>query len=179
VAGVHRLSSLLVHRTFSARFEGDTRRIIPKQRHIVTVSFMPRQEGRCEAVLELKFHDHKRKADFVIRRTLSGWAKQPTAELGRQQNGSARTLRSRPMNRRVFLSSVSTDDEEEGELMGSGISVSDEEGLDVGIVERRRPNGPFATATDALTIKLAAGFPAVTFLEERIKTSDGSDPGCV
>lgn len=152
---------------------------MPKQRHIVTVSFMPQQEGRCEAVLELMFHDHKRKTDFVIRRTLSGWAKQPTNELGRQQNGSARTLRSRPINRRGFHSSVSTDDEEEGELLGHGISVSDDEGLDVGIVERRRPNGPFATTTVSLTIKLAAGFPAVTFLEDRVRTSDGSDPGCV
>jgi hypothetical protein len=153
---------------------------MPKRRHIVTVSFMPRQEGRCEAVLELKFHDHKRKTDFMIRRTLSGWAKRPTNELGRQQNGFARALRSRPINRRGVQSIVSTDDEEEGEeLLDSGISVSDEDGLDVGIVERRRPNGPFATATASLTIKLAAGFPAVTFLEERIRTSDGSDPGCV
>lgn len=153
---------------------------MPNRRHIVSVSFVPRQEGRREAILELKFHDHKRKMDFVIRRTLSGWAKRPTNELGRQENGFARAPRSRPINRRGIHSSVSTDDEEEGEEpLDSGISVSDEEGLDVGIVERRRPNGPFATATVSLTIKLAAGFPAVTFLEERIRTSDGSDPGCV
>ena len=153
---------------------------MPKRRHIVTVSFMPRQEGHHEAVLELKFHDHKRKTDFVIRRTLSGWAKRPTNELGRQQNGFPRSLRSRPINLRGVHSSVSTDDEEEGEeLLDNGISVSDEEGLDIGIVERRRPNGPFATATASLTIKLAAGFPDVTFLEEKIRTSDGSDPGCV
>lgn len=174
----------LAHRTFSAQFEGDTRRIIPKQRYTVNVSYMPRQEGRCEAVLELKFHDHKRKTDFVIRRTLNGWAKQPTNELGRQQNGSARNLRSRPIYRRSVHSSVSTDDEEEGEELldteiSKGIFVSDEDGLDVGIVERRRPNGPFATATVSLIIRLAAGSPAVTFLEEKIRTSDGTDPGCV
>jgi hypothetical protein len=153
---------------------------MPNRRHIVTVSFMPRQEGRCEVVLELKFHDHMHRTDFVIRRTLSGWARRPTNELGRQRNGFARASRSRPINRRGVHSSVSTDDDEEGEeLLDIGISVSDEEGLDVGIVERRRPNGPFATATASLTIKLAAGFPAVTFLEERVRTSDGSDPGCV
>jgi len=146
----------------------------------VTVSFLPRQEGRCEAALELNFHDHRRKTNFVIRRTLSGWAKRPTNGLGRQQNGFARAPRSRPINRRGVHSSVSTDDEEEGEeLSDNRIFVSDEEGLDVGIVERRRLNGPFATATASLTIKLAAGFPAVTFLEERIRTSDGCDPGCV
>ena len=184
VAKVHYLISLtlLVHSTFSARFEGDTRRIMPNQRHIVTVSFMPRQEERCEAVLELKFHDHRNKTDFVISRNLSGWAKRPTSEHGRQQNrvARARGLRSRPINRRGVHSSVSTDDEEEGEeILDTGISVSDEEGLDFDIVERRRPDGPFATATAYLTIKLAAGFSTVTFLEERIKTSDGSDPGCV
>ncbi len=146
----------------------------------MTVSYMPRQEGRCEAVLELKFHNHKRKADFVIRRTLSGWAKRPNNELGRHQNGFARALRSRPINRQGIHSSVSTDDEEEGEeLSDIGISVSGEEGVDVGIVERRRPNGPFATATALLAIKLAAGSPAVTFLRERVSTSDGCDPGCV
>lgn len=153
---------------------------MPRRRHIVTVSFVPRQEGRYEAVLELKFHNHKHKTDFVIRRTLSGRAKRPANELGRQQNGFARAPRSRPITRRGVQSSVSTDDEDEKEeVLDSGISVSDEEGLDVGIVERRRPNGPFATATASLTIKLTAGFPAVSFLEERIRTWDGSDPGCV
>lgn len=141
---------------------------------------MPQEEGRYEATLELKFHDHMRKTNFVIKRTLSGWAKRPTNELGREPNGFVRALRSRPINRQGVHSNVSTDDEEEGgEFLATGISVSDEEGLYVGIVERRRPNGPFATATASLTIKLAAGFPAVTFLEERIGTSDGSDPGCV
>jgi hypothetical protein len=62
-------------------------------------------------------------------------------------------------------SSVSTDDEEEEEeeLSDTGISVSDEEGLNVGIVERRRPNGPFATATFSLSIKVDRGFPGCDF----------------
>ncbi len=146
----------------------------------MTVSFMPRQEGRCEAVLDLKFHDQKRKADFVIKRTLSGSAKQPINGPGHHQNGFARALLSRPIYRRGSYSSVSSDDEEEGEeLLDTSISVSHEEGLDIGIVERRRPNGPFATATALLTIKLAHDSPAVTFLEERIRTSDGCDSGCV
>jgi hypothetical protein len=82
--------TLSVYSTFSARLEGGSDRIIPRRRHIVTVSFMPRQEGRYEAVLELKFHNHKHKMNFVIRRTLSGRAKRPANELGRQQNGFAR-----------------------------------------------------------------------------------------
>jgi hypothetical protein len=148
----------------------------------VTVYFMPQQAGLCEAAIELKFHNHKRKADFVIRRTLSGQARQPTNGQGHHQNGSARALQSRSVNGGGDdRSSVSTDDDDDDgeELLDTGISVSDEEGLNVGIVERRRQNGPFATATSSLTIKLEDGFPAVTFLKERIKTSDNSDSACV
>ena len=151
---------LLVHSIFSAQFEGDSNQITPKRRHVLTVSFIPRQEGLSGATLELKFHDHKRKMDFVIRRTLSGWAK----------NGWGGDH-----------SNVSMDDEDEkvDELSDTGISVSDEEGLNVGIVERRRPNEPFATATSFLSIKLADGFPAVTFLQEKIRTWDRSDSAYV
>jgi len=148
----------------------------------VTVFFTPWREGRCEAALELKFRDYKHKVDFVIRRTLSGWAKRPTNGQGLQQIGPARALQSRPINGSGGdHSSVSTGDEEEDaeELLDTGISVSGEEGLNVGIVERRRRNGAFATTTSSLTIKLADGFPDVTFLEEKIRTSDGSDSACV
>jgi hypothetical protein len=180
VAEIIRLT-LSICSTFSAQLEGDTNRITPGRRHIVTVSFMPRREGLCEATLELKFHDHKRKVDFVIRRTLSGWAKRPTNGQGRHQIGSARALQSRPINGwGADHSSVSTDDEEEeGELSDTGISVSDDKGLDFHIVERRRLNGPFATETSSLTIKVANGFPAMIFLEERVRTSDGGDSACV
>jgi hypothetical protein len=181
VVGVVRLI-LSVHSAFSAQFEGDANRIAPGRRHIVTVSFTPRREGHCEVALELKFRDHKRKEDFVIRRTLSGWARRPTNEQERHQIGSSRALQSWPINGSGGdHSSLPADDEEEDgeELLDTGISVSDEEGLNVGIVERRHPDGPFATATFSLTIKLADGFPDVTFLEEKIRTSDGSDSSCV
>jgi hypothetical protein len=151
---------LFVNSIFSAQFEGDSNKITPKGKHILTVSFMPRQEGLCGAALELKFHDHKRKMDFVIRRTLSGCAK--NGWTGDHSNVS-----------------MGDGDGEGDELSDTGISVSDEEGLNVGIVERRRPNGPFASATSSLSIKLADGFPAVTFLQEKIKTSDGSDSAYV
>jgi hypothetical protein len=146
-----------------------------------TVSFMPRREGRCGAALELKFHDHKRKMDFVIRRTLSGWAKRPANGELPLQTRSAPGLQSPLINGLGGdHSSVSTDDEEEEEqLSDTGISVSDEEGLNVGIVERRRPNGPFAIATSSLSIKLTEDFPAVTFLEENIRTWDRSDSAYV
>jgi hypothetical protein len=61
----------------------------------------------------------------------------------------------------------------------TGISVSHEDGINFGIVERKRPNGPFATPSSVLTIKHANGFSAVTFVKESTKTLDGSDPECV
>ena len=114
----------------------------------MTVSFMPQQKGHCEAVLELKFYDHKCKTDFLIRRTLSGWAKRSTSEVRRQQNGFARALRSRFIKCRGVHSSVSTNEERGGEeLLDIGMSISDEED----IIEHGRPNDTFATATASLT----------------------------
>ena len=172
---------IFIHRSFSARLEGDSKIIKPKRTYIVVVSYTPRREGLCEAALELIFHDHGHNVDFVVKRTLSGWARGLTGRQIHGQNGSASALRSRPTNNwGDDHSSVSSDDEEEF-LDGdeTGISVSGEDDLDFGIVERKRPNGPFATLSASLTIKLADSFPSVTFLNERIKTSDGSDSGYV
>jgi len=151
----------------------------------VTVSYTPRQEGLCEAALELIFHDHRRDVDFVITRTLSGWAKRRISGQEHRQNGSARVLRPQPTNDwGDDGASVSTEEEEEFlDSDETGVNVlpvgDDGPDLDFGIVERKRPNGPFATPSNSITIKLADGFSAVTFLNERIKTLDGSEPGCV
>jgi hypothetical protein len=170
-----------IHRSFSARLEGDSKLIKPKNRYIVAVSYTPRREGLCEAALELIFHDHGRKVDFVVKRTLSGWAKGLTGGPIHGQNGSASVPRSRPINNwGDDHSSVSSDEEEEYlDSDETGISVSGEDELNFGIVERKRPNGPFATQSASLTIKLEDGFPSVTFLNERIRTLDGSDSGYV
>jgi hypothetical protein len=147
----------------------------------VAVSYAPRREGLCEATLDLRFHDHRHNVDFVVKRTLSGWAKGRTSGQFHRQNGSASALRSQPINSwGDDHASVSSDEEEEFlDSDETGISVSGEDELDFGIVERKRPSGPFETLSDSLTIKLADGFPNVTFLNERIKTLDGSDSGCV
>lgn len=147
----------------------------------MAVSYTPRQEGLCEATVELIFHDHGRNVDFVVNRTISGWAKGRTDGHVRRQNGSESARRSQPVdNWGDDHASVSSDEEEEFlDSHETGISVSDEDGLDFDIVERKRANGPFATASASLTIKLAEGFPSVTFLNERIKTLDGSDSGWV
>ncbi|KAH9000983.1 hypothetical protein EDB86DRAFT_3101243 [Lactarius hatsudake] len=57
---------------------------------------------------------------------------------------------------------------------GHGISVSNEDGVDFGIVERNGLNGPFKTSPCSVTIHHAEGFPAVTFVEGRIRSWDGS-----
>ena len=58
---------------------------------------------------------------------------------------------------------------------GTGISVSDEDGVDLGIVKRDGLSGPFATSSSLITISQARGFPAVTFVEAKIRSWEGSD----
>ena len=137
---------------FSARFEGDSQLIKYNQENTITVGFTPQREGLYEAVLELTFCDHKHKADFVIKRTLSGRAKQPA---------HARI----PADEKLLDSD------------GTGISVSHADGLDFGIAERTHRSGPFATPSCLLTIKHEDDFPAVAFVMGRTKTKtpDGSD----
>ncbi|KAI0253352.1 hypothetical protein BJV78DRAFT_204835 [Lactifluus subvellereus] len=130
-----------------------------KAQRIVTVSFTPRREGLCGAVLELTFYDRKRKADFIVERTLRGVVSPLPIRDWADDNES-----------------LSSDGGEE--LLGSsgtGISVSGEDGFDFGIVERMHLDGPFAVSRSSLTIKNAEGFPAVTLVEARIRILFGSD----
>ena len=132
---------------------------------------MPQREGPCQAVLELTFCDHERKADFIIRRTLSGQAKEPTVRQGLLLlEYTHNTAADREDDDPRFPV-----DEEFLDCDGTGISVSHADGLDFGIVERKRPNGPFATPSSLLTIKHEDDFPLVKFIEGRTKATDGSD----
>jgi hypothetical protein len=141
----------------------------------VAVCFMPQREGpcQCQAVLELTFCDHKRKADFIIKRTLSGQAKEPAfpSRQGLLQIEHAPNTASQPMDDRVDDDAKILVDES-FDCSGIGISVSHADGLDFGIVERKRPNGPFATPSYLLTIKQEDDFPAVRFVDGRTKGSD-------
>ncbi|KAF8267991.1 hypothetical protein EI94DRAFT_1246219 [Lactarius quietus] len=148
---------------FSAQLEGNSKQITPKRRRTITLIFSPQQEGNYEAVLELTFCDRKRNINFVIERTMHGIAKEPFNDpIGDWADDHA---------------SLSTDEEEElpGEE-GTGIFVSDEDGVNFGIVERKRQNGPFATPSTSLTIEHAEGYPAVMFVNVRVRSLDGSDP---
>lgn len=180
IRAIHTSFSSL-HRPFSALLEGDSRVMKPNQLRTVIVSFTPLDGGLCEAILELTFHDHERRVDFVVNRTLTGWAERPIRGKRHQQSGSVRNPGPRPTingtghHRRVPV----VGDEEFLDNASTGISVSHEDGLDFGIVERKRINGPFATPSSLLTIKHAEGFPLVTFVKEKTRTLDGSDPECV
>ena len=255
----------------------------------MAVSFTPQREGLCEAVLELTFCDHKQKADFMIKWTLSGRAKQPAGGQTKQpsdgrtkqpsggrtkqpadgqtkqpadgqtkqptggqakqpvggqtkqptsgqtkqptggqtkqptggqtkqptggqtkqptggqtkqpsggrtkQPADGQTIQPvggkseghlqieywpntgpQPVDDRVDAYAGIPADEELVDNDGTGISVSHPDGLDFGIVERMRRNGPFATPSSLLTIKHEDDFPAVAYVLGRIKTSDGND----
>jgi len=167
------------HSWFSARFEGDSQWVKYDHQNIVTVRFAPQREGHCDAVLELIFCDHKHNADFVIKRSLSGRAKLPKQPAGGQRllqlEYTPNTV-SQPINDRVDDDDARIlVDEEFLDCDGTGISVSHADGLDFGIVERKRPNGPFATSSSVLTIKHEDDFPAVKFIKGRAKATDGSD----
>ena len=147
------------------------------QKHIVTVSFKPCREGHYEATLDLIFYDYKHERDFVIKRTLTGRAKPPISAQ-RHQNGSTPESGSRLINGSTSKHASVSAGENEVYLdsEGTGINISDENGLDFGIVERNRPNGLFASQSSLLTIRLEAGFQTVTFIKDRTRTLDGSDP---
>lgn len=167
----------LTYSLFSVRLEGDSKWIERHHERKVAVCFMPQREGLCEAVLELTFCDHKRKADFVIKRTLSGQAKEPAIRQGLLQIEYTPNTASQPINDRAQVDDEPRIlvDEEFLDCDGTGISVSHTHGLDFGIVERKHLNGPFATSSFLLTIKREDDFPAVKFIEGRTKATDGSD----
>jgi len=113
----------------------------------------------------------------VIKRTLCGRAKQPACVHGLLQlEYYAPNTASQPVDDLVDNRTGIPADQELSDNVGTGISVSHIDGLEFGVVERKRPNGPFATPSSLLTIKYKDDFPAVTFEKGRIKTSDGSDP---
>jgi hypothetical protein len=162
------------HSWFSAGFEGDSQLIKYNHRNTVTVRFAPQREGLYEAVLELIFCDHKHNVDFVVKRKLIGRAKQPY--------GMQRLLQLEYMPNPARQTKDRADDdpsipvdEEFLDCDGTGTSVSHADGLDFGIVERKRTDGPFATPSSLLTIKHGDDFPPVKFIKGRTKATDGSD----
>lgn len=177
-----RPSFSLIRSSFSVQLVGDSTIVKPKEWRVVAISFTPRQGGLCEAVLDLTFHDHKHKADFVVKRTLTGWANRPPGAREHRQKKSTLNPGCQLIDDGVnhHHTEIFVDEEEDFlDSDGTGISVSHEDGLDFGIVERKRSNGPFPTPSSLLTIELAADFPSVTFIKERTRILKGGDPECV
>jgi hypothetical protein len=162
---------------FSARFEGDSQWIKFNHQNTVTVRFTPQREGLCEAVLELIFCDHKHNAEFVVKRKLIGRAKQPAGEKRVLQLEYTPNTAHQPTKDGVDDDPRILVGEEFLDCDGTGTSVSHADGLDFGIVERKRTNGPFATPSSLLTIKHEDNFSPVKFIKGRIKATDGSDRG--
>ena len=148
---------------FSAQLEGDSKQITPRRQRTMTLTFSPQHAGDYDAVLELTFRDRRRNINFLVKRTIHGTAKEPIIDPRSDWADD--------------YESLSSDEEEElpdGE--GTGIFVSDEDGVNFGIVERKkRPNGPFATPSSSLIIDHAEGFPVVTFIKARVRSLDGDD----
>jgi hypothetical protein len=72
---------------------------------------------------------------------------------------------------------LSTEEEDPvPDSQGTGISVSDEDGVEFGIVKRDGLTGSFNTSSSSVTINLAKDSPAVSFVEARIESREGSDP---
>ena len=117
----------------------------------------------------------------MVQRTLSGLAAQSTYGQKEEETESEHDMGSQQIiDRADGHTRIPVHGKEELlDSDGTGISVSHARGLDFGIVERKRPNGPFATPSSLLTIKHEDGFPAVNFAKERTRTLDGSDPECV
>ena len=126
--------------------------------------------------LQIVFNDRSRRngREFVIVRELRG-----LATLAGRHVGSAPSRESFPRcNLVVDQAALSTEEENViFDNQGGGISVSDEDGVDFGIIGRNDLDGPFDTSSYSITINNARGSPAVTFVEARIRSRDRSDTG--
>ena len=144
-----------------------------KPRRII-VSFQAPHAGTFRMSLRLVFSDNTQSSgkEFVILRELRGRATLPVSRFG-----SAPPQGSFPRSNRVddhaTISLEEVDALPDGQ--GTGISVSDADGVDFGIVKRNGLNGPFEASSSSITISHAKGLPAVNFVEARIRSQEGSD----
>jgi hypothetical protein len=125
--------------------------------------------------LRITFSDDTRPSgkEFTVSRELRGRATLPSRRLSSARPQKAFTMSNR-MNDHADLST-----EEEDPFLdsqGTGISVSDEDGVEFGIVKRDGLTGSFNTSLSSISINLAKDSPAVTFVEARIESREGGDP---
>ena len=142
----------------------------------VLVSFQAPHAGTFRMSLQIVFDDNSRRnrREFVILRELRG-----RATISGRHVGSAHPresfLRSDAVENQAALST-----EEEDAIVdnqGGGISVSDEGGVDFGIIERNDLDGLFDTSSHSVTISNARSSPTVTFVEAGIRSQERSHTG--
>src|SRR6266404_2196948 len=156
--------------SFEVSLPGETSVVRRRKPRRVLVSFQPPHAGTFHMFLDIIFNDSSvpSEAEFVVRRELRGRAV-PSSHVG----NPGRRLLIPGINRVDDHASRSTEDVLL-DSQGSGISVSHEGGVDFGIVDCNGLNGRFEGSA-WVTIDHAVGFPAVTFVEARIISLDGSD----
>ena len=140
----------------------------------ILVSFQAPHAGEFRMCLQIDFHDTTQLNGrrFVVHRELRGRATLPDNHVD-ITHPKELSLESDQVDDHTAFSTC--EEEVLPDSEGTGISVSDEDGVDFGIVEREGLNGPFPNPSFSVTINHAKGFPTVTFVEARIRSSEGSD----
>lgn len=140
----------------------------------IMVSFQAPHTGTFRITLHLVFNDNARPSgkEFVILRELRGRASLPVG-----RSGSAHSPGPFPRSNRADDHPTISPEEVDvlPDSQGTGISISDADGVDFGIVKRNVLNGPFEPSSFSVTISHTKGLPAVNFVEARIRSWEGSD----
>ncbi|KAF8267998.1 P-loop containing nucleoside triphosphate hydrolase protein [Lactarius quietus] len=139
----------------------------------ICVSFEAPEAGTFRGCLQIVFQETQLNGRrIVILRQLRARAFLPTSHVG-----STHPLGSSPGSDWVNDHAALYPEEEDvlPDSDGTGISVSDEDGVDLGIVKRDGLNGPFHPSSSSVTISYAGEPPAVNFVETRIRSGEGSD----
>lgn len=141
----------------------------------ILVSFQPPYAGTFLASLRITFKYIKKIGssveNFTLSRELRGRATLPSSRVGRAQPREPS-----PRSDRVEdYEALSQEEEVVLDSQDTGISVSNEDGMDIEPVKRNGLNGPFETSLSSVTINHANGFPPVTFVDAKIRSWDGSD----
>ena len=142
----------------------------------VLVSFQAPHAGTFRMSLRIVFNDNSRRngREFVILRELRG-----RATISGRHIGTAFPRESFPKRNIVDDQAVLSTEEEDAVLdnWGGGIFVSDEGGVDFGIIGRNDLDGLFNTSSHSVTISNARGSPTVTFVEAGIRSQERSHTG--
>lgn len=140
----------------------------------ILMSFRAPYAGTFRASLRIAFSDNTRPnaQEFTVSRELCGRATLPSRRIASVHPQKV-FPRSNRMNDHADLSTEEADPFLDSQ--GTGISVSNEDGVKFSIVKRDGLTGSFNTSSSSVTITHAKDSPAVTFVGARIKSREGGD----